>query len=173
MRDSERDHRYVGAAAESLVIARLLALGHNAWIPAIDCGADIGVCVNNRLIRIQVKSSSTAGRLGSAGSRRFWLQRSLGNERSAYSTCDEVLEIFALVAMPEQVVFVVPCEDVEGQHSVTIRPDDRRREAWHLIEQHTSLSDDLVRISDSEIKTVEHKERLPIRRSGKSAQDSR
>lgn len=135
---------HAGKAAEHLVIARLVSKGYIPMIPVVDFGVDVCVYVNGRFIRLQVKSSTFADAGSAAGAKRFGLHRSgTGRQKLCYDPGQDEFDFFALVAMPEEVVFVVPFRTLKGRrgptpHNITLRPDDYRREAWHLLEEHGS-----------------------------------
>lgn len=135
---------HAGKAAEHLVIARLVSRGYVPLIPVVDLGVDVCVYLGGKFVRLQVKSSTFADRASAAGAKRFNLQRSGKNrEKLCYDPSKDEFDFFALVAMPEEVVFVVPFQELRGRsgptrHNITLRPDDYRREAWHLLEEHAS-----------------------------------
>ena len=128
-----------GEAGNAIAIARMLQAGFEPFTPSLDTGTDLAVEIQGRFVRLQVKTSSFNEKRSVDGSRRFSLRRSTHNQgKREYLT--NTPHFFLCIALPSEDVYVIPYVSLRGRKgrkrpgSITIRSDDYRKNAWHLLE---------------------------------------
>lgn len=129
-----------GEAGNAIAIARMLQAGLQPFVPSLDTGTDLAVEIDGRFVRLQVKTSSFADKRAAKGARRFSLRRSTHNQgKRDYES--ETPHFFLCVSLPSEDIFVVPFAALKGRKgrkrpgSITIRSDDSRKNAWHLLQK--------------------------------------
>jgi len=129
-----------GEAGNAIAIARMLQAGLQPFVPSLDTGTDLAVEIDGKFVRLQVKTSSFADKRAAKGARRFSLRRSTHNQgKREYE--NETPHFFLCVSLPSEDIYVVPFAALKGRKgrkrpgSITIRSDDSRKNAWHLLKK--------------------------------------
>lgn len=129
-----------GEAGNAIAIARLLQAGLEPFTPSLDTGTDLAVEIEGRFVRLQVKTSSFTDKRSVSGSRRFSLRRSTHNQGKR-DYLKNSPHFFLCVSLPSEDVYIVPFSSLRGRKgrkrpgSITIRADDYRKNAWHLLKK--------------------------------------
>ena len=100
----------IGTAGEHLVCADLIMHGYCSFITSAGLSYDVVVDVDGRLLKIAVKSTTTArprsGRTLTRPCYQFGVTR---RKKSRYTTNDA--DIIAFVALDERLIAYIPCKD--------------------------------------------------------------
>lgn len=114
----------IGRAGEYLVLADLLLNGVQAFDTGQAAGYDLVAEVDNKLVKIQVKTTSKKRILRQSANPIYFfhIKRTGKNGNKFYSVGD--FDLFALVALDIRKIFYLPFDDTIKQNSICIRDKD-------------------------------------------------
>jgi hypothetical protein len=131
-----------GEVGRLLVTAELLRHGFGVARPECDDGFDLISVKRASTRRIQVKTVSTTQGKKPRPSEEFAIRRlrcRKGREKKTEDKCkytaDEI-DAFVFVSLVTSNFWVVPIAEINLHgHSLSMRPENRWHEAWHLLEE--------------------------------------
>jgi len=111
----------IGRAGEYIVLTDLLLKGYQAYDTAQGVGYDVVVDVDNKLVRLQVKTTMKMRLITQRANPIYFFQikRSGKNGIKFYTQGD--FDGFALVALDKKIVFYIIFDDTVKNNSICIR----------------------------------------------------
>lgn len=129
----------LGRAGEYIVLADLLLNGIQAFDTGQGVAYDVIAEINNRLIKLQVKTTQKMRLLADHKNPNYFfhLKRAGKNGSKHYSIGD--FDAFALVALDRKIVFYLPFDNKVGGNSICIRDSEIKYEGKASNGRHNGL----------------------------------